>query len=130
MHLNPLKCFNTCLFEGEGSAFVFIYCLVLTPLSFFIWCLCVCVGGGGLGVQLICCCGCFCLFVCLLFFVVVVGCFFFFWGGGGRRMPLFCYDVLSVRYRFEITLNPKFGVWMHLVFVECRVPFERYCDLD
>ena len=45
-------------------------------------------------------------------------------------MSLFCYDVLRVLYRFEITLNSQFGVWMHLVFVECRVPFWCYCELD
>ena len=26
--------------------------------------------------------------------------------------------------------NPKFGVWMHLGKVECRVPFTGHCDLD
>ena len=26
--------------------------------------------------------------------------------------------------------NPKFGLWMHLGMVECRVPFTGHCDLD
>ena len=25
--------------------------------------------------------------------------------------------------------NPKFGVWLHLGMVECRVPFTGHCDL-
>ena len=27
-------------------------------------------------------------------------------------------------------MNPKFGVWVHLWMVECRVLFIGYCDLD
>ena len=99
---------------------------MLIPMFFFIFFFLGGGGGGAWGSSYLL----LWLFLLVLFFCFCFVFFCFFWGGGGRRMSLICYDVLCVLFRFEIILNPKFGVRMHRVFVECRVPFECYCDPD